>query len=96
MTWPEVVHAAITVGRANWRDVFRHGLYSKYEMLYRASMIYANLRAYRGRIAATSAFLALDPSEKSAVTYFLGLTFAKLIATRLLAIEWLLHLAARG
>ena len=92
VTWPEVVHAAITVGRAHWGDVFRHGLYSKYEMLYRASMIYANLRAYRGRIAATRAFLALDPSEKSAVTYFLGLTFAKLIATRLLAIKWLLHL----
>ena len=92
VSWPEVVHAAITVGRANWRDVFRHGLYSKYEMLYRASMIYANLRAHRGKLATTSAFLALDPSEKSAVTYFLGLTFTKLMATRLFATEWLLHL----
>lgn len=92
VTWSEVLHAAITVGRANWRDVFRHGRYSRYEMLYRASMIYANLRAYRGRIATTSAFLALDPSEKSAVTYFLGLTFTKLMATRLFGIEWLLHL----
>ena len=72
VSWAEVVHAAITVGRANRDAVFRHGLYSTYEMLYRASMIYANLRARRERITATSAFRALDPSEKSAVTYSLG------------------------
>ena len=96
VTWPEVIHAAITVGRGGWRDVFRHDRYSRYEMLYRASMIYANLRTRRGSITKTDAYHALDPSEKSAISYFLGLTFTKLLATKLLGIRWLLHLDVYG
>lgn len=84
--------SAITVGRSNIMDVLSHGIYSEYEILYRASIIVANL-AYNGRgLVKSSAYEGLDPSEKSAVSYFLGLTMTKLLANRLLATPWLLHL----
>lgn len=84
--------AAVTVGRSNIIDVLSHGIYSEYEILYRASIVVANL-AYNGRgLVKSSAYESLDPSEKSAVSYFLGLTMTKLLANRLLATPWLLHL----
>lgn len=93
VTWPEIVHAAITVGRRGWRDVWRHGAYSIFEMFYRSSMVFANLReSENGCIRKTVAYEWLDPSEKSAVSYFLGLTFAKLMATRRLSVHWAMHL----
>jgi len=88
----ELMWAAVTVGRSNIIDVLSHGIYSEYEILYRASIIVANM-AYNGRgLVKSSAYESLDPSEKSAVSYFLGLTMTKLLANRLLATPWLLHL----
>ena len=93
VTWMEVIHAAITVGRRGWYDVWQHGSYSVFEMLYRASMIFANLgESPAGCIRKTVANEWLDPSEKSAISYFMGLTFAKLMATRLLDVHWVMHL----
>ena len=93
VTWPEIVHAAITVGRRGWRDVWQHGAYSIFEMLYRSSMVFANLReSENGGIRKTVAHEWLDQSEKSAVSYFLGLTFAKLMATQQLSVHWAMHL----
>lgn len=92
-TWPEIVHAAITVGRRGWRDVWQHGAYSAFEMFYRASMIFANLaESPGGGLRKTIAHEWLDRSEKSAISYFLGLTFSKLVATRLLGVHWAIHL----
>ena len=92
-TWPDIVHAAVTVGRRSWRDVVRYGTRSVFEMIYRAFMVYANLAgAVSGGICKTAANDGLDPSEKSAVSYFLGLTFAKLVAERLLDVHWVMHL----
>ena len=93
ISWPQIVHAAITVGRSGWRDVFRHGRHSLFEMFYRYCMIYANLQtSYSNHIIKSRAYKSLDPSEKSAISYFLGLTFTKLMATRLFGIPWLMHL----
>ena len=62
-------------------------------MAYRAFMVYANLAgAMSGGIYKTSANEGLDPSEKSAISYFLGLAFAKLVAGRLLDVHWVMHL----
>jgi len=44
------------------------------------------------RLHRTSAARTLDPSEKGAVNYFLGMTFCKLFAAKLLRTPWLLHL----
>jgi hypothetical protein len=92
-TWSELVWAAITVGRAGMRDVSKYGLFSAFEVVYRTAMVYANLQetAYSS-LTRSPAYNALDPSEKGAISYFLGLTMAKLFAWRCLQVPWLLHL----
>ena len=91
-TWPELVHAAITVGRRGWREVLRHGRYSLFEIHYRAAMLLANLQRSEDQIAKTDAYRSLDPSEKAAASYFIGLTLASLMARRLFKVRWLMHL----
>ena len=55
-------------------------------------MIQANIRASgQGELVKTDAYLRLDPSEKSAVSYFLGLTLTKVAAHRFFGVPWLLH-----
>lgn len=92
-TVPQLMWAAITVGRANFLDVMSQGVYSHYEILYRAAMIVANLGVdtKNDQLIKSSAYKSLDPSEKGAVSYFLSLAMTKLIASRLLDIHWLLH-----
>jgi len=88
----ELFWSAITVGRANFIDVISNGIYSEYEILYRASIVAANVAQNGNVLIKSSAYSSLDPSEKSAVSYFLGLTFCKLLSHRLLSIPWLLHI----
>jgi hypothetical protein len=47
---------------------------------------------FSNRLHRTDAFRALDPTEKGAVSYFLGMAVCKLFASRLLSTPWLLHL----
>jgi hypothetical protein len=54
------------------------------------SLEQSGLAAWRFR--RTIAARTLDPSEKGAVSYFLGLTICKLFAARLLDAPWMLHL----
>lgn len=91
-TWPKLVHAAITVGRRCLRDVLKHGRYSLFEILYRAAMLRANLQRSQGEIRKSDAYHGLDPSEKAAASYFIGLTFANLMARELFDVRWLMHL----
>jgi hypothetical protein len=92
-SWSELTWAAITVGRAGMTQVLQFGLSSAYEIVYRMAMVYANLvENPSGRLSRSSAYDALDPSEKGAVSYFLGLSLAKLFAERCLQVPWLLHL----
>lgn len=92
-TWAALIRAALTVGRRGWRAVRAFGNYSKWEMTYRKGIVYANLRQDPvGHLYQSDAFCALDPSEKGAVSYFLGLTVSKLVSERLLRVPWLLHL----
>lgn len=99
-TRADLVWAAITVGRQGWSDVIQHQQYSYLEMLYRTIMLRANLdvvgahnrRRYLSELCATPAFRGLDPSEKGAISYFVGLSIAKLFADHLLGVSWLMHL----
>jgi len=88
----ELFWSAITVGRANVIDVISNGIHSEYEILYRASIVAANIAQNGNNLIRSSAYQSLDPSEKSAVSYFLGLTFCKLLSHRLLNVPWLLHI----
>jgi hypothetical protein len=93
--WDELLWAAVTVGRPNRHYVFRHGLASMYEAIFRWSLVRMALEQSgpsAHRLRRTSAAKTLDPSEKGAVNYFLGMTFCKLFSTRLLNAPWMLHL----
>jgi hypothetical protein len=93
ITWPELVWAAISVGRAELLHLMRFGPFSTFEIVYRAALVFANLKERPdGNIIRSEAYDGLDPSEKGAVSYFLGLTIAKLVADRLLSVPWLMHL----
>ena len=91
-SWEELCRAAITVGRRSWADVLQFGTYSVLETIWRLTIVWANLKEEaNSRIGRSNAFLGLDPSEKGAVSYFLGLAIAKLLAERLFGVAWLLH-----
>jgi len=95
--WNELLWAAVTVGRPNRQYVFRHGNASMYEALFRLSLVRMALEqsgpsAYRLR--RTDAAKTLDPSEKGAVNYFIGMVFCKLFSWKLLNAPWAIHLDA--
>lgn len=95
VTWAEILWAALTIGRPSIHDVFQHGTSSLHEAVFRVSLVRMALdqsgpRASRFRRSA--AFKSLDPTEKGAISYFLGMTFCKVFANRLLRTPWLLHL----
>ncbi len=94
-SWSEVLWAAITVGRPNVGYVFAHGASSMYEAIFRWSLVRMTLEQSgprASRFRRTAAARALDPSEKGAVNYFLGLTMGKLFAAKLLGAPWVVHL----
>ena len=91
-TWSKIIWAAVTVGRKNWRDAWIHGNYSVFEAIYRVFMIYANLMEQNDYIKQSPAFNHLDPSEKSAISYFFGLITSKLFTEKCFNVPWLMHL----
>jgi hypothetical protein len=95
VSWGEILWAAMTVGRPNRAHAFQHGMASLYEAMFRVSLVRMALEQsspFAYRLRRTDAFRTLDPTEKGAVSYFLGMTFCKLFATKLLNAPWLLHL----
>ncbi len=93
-SWDDLLWAAITIGRPNTAYVFQHGEASIHEALFRLSLVRMSLEQvqFSNRLHRTDAFRALDPTEKGAVSYFLGMAVCKLFASRLLSTPWLLHL----
>ena len=78
-TMADLVWAAISVGRAELLHLLRYGPFSIFEIVYRAAMLFANLQETTANtFRRSSAYDGLDPSEKSAISYFLGMTLAKL------------------
>ncbi len=86
---------AITVGRPNIQTVLSHGKHSISEMLFRWNMMKANLVMVPtvSGLSNSSAFNALDPTEKAWVNYSLGMIFTKLCAQKVLKTAWLMHFA---
>jgi hypothetical protein len=95
VTWDDILWAAVTVGRPNLYYVFRNRSSSQFEALFRWSLVRMALEQHGpsgSRLWRTDALRSLDPSEKGAVNYFVGMTFCKLFADKLLGTPWLLHL----
>ena len=92
--WSDLLWAALTVGRASWADVWRHGYSSGWEAIFRWSLVKMALeeRPWFPYLHATDAFKNMDPSERGAINYFLGMIVCKLFAAKLLDTPWLLHL----
>jgi hypothetical protein len=92
-SWNELLWAAITIGRPSTYVVFRYGPPSFHEAIFRLSLIrMAVEQNWNDHLQRTDAFVALDPTEKGMVSYFLGMALCKLFASRLLYAPWLLHL----
>lgn len=93
--WDDILWAALTVGRPNRQYVFQHGQASMFEAFFRLSLVRMSLEQSGPtgrRLRRTDAAKTLDPSEKGAVSYFLGMNLCKLFAAKLLDTPWLLHL----
>jgi hypothetical protein len=93
VSWPELVWAAISVGKGQFQHLVQYGVFSGFEIAYRVAILYANLQETpQGGLRRSSAYDGLDPSEKGAISYFIGLTMAKLLAGQLLSVPWLMHM----
>lgn len=95
VSWDEIVWAALTIGRPSVHHTFHHGTHSGYEAIFRISLVRMALqRSTPGgrRLRRTDVYKGMDPTEKGAVSYFLGMAFCKVFSTRLLNTPWLLHL----
>lgn len=95
VTWEEILWAALTIGRPSVHHVFQNGAQSLHEAIFRLSLIRMALDQsgpQASRIRRSAAFKALDPTEKGAISYFLGMAFCKVFSSRLLCTPWLLHL----
>lgn len=92
VSWFDIVWAAITVGKLGYQDIFAHGQFSVNELLFRTHLLYANLVVDRREIHRSSLYDSLDSTEKSAISYFLGMMTAKLMGLFLLNTPWLVHL----
>lgn len=95
VSWDEILWAALTIGRPSVHHVMRHGAASLYEAIFRISLVRMALEQHSpasSRIRRSETFKSLDPTEKGAVSYFLGMVFCKVFSSRLLQTPWLLHL----
>lgn len=93
LPWPELVWAAVSVGKGSLAHMLQYGQYSMFEIIYRSAIIYANLLEKPDtRFARSDAYDGLDPSEKGAISYFLGLALTKAFVAQKLDVPWLMHL----
>lgn len=88
----DIIKAAITVGKGDFDTIFAARYFSKYELEFRISMLLAFLSFEEEYLRRSEAFCLLDPSEKGAINYFLGMVFSSLVSTLKLNVKWLIHL----
>lgn len=93
VTWADLVWAAITVGKPGVAHLLAHGWHSVSDTIVRAHTIYASLFQIGNSLEKSTLYRSLDPTEKGATSYFLGMVAAKLIASHLLQAPWLFHLS---
>jgi hypothetical protein len=98
-----LVHAAVTAGHdRGWRQTIASDMAAQWELLWKTSALRAAVseqiaphgywRPPVTRLFPTDRFLQMDPSERRALSYHLGITMAVAWARRALRIPWLLHL----
>jgi hypothetical protein len=87
----DLVKAAIVVGVA---PSFASPRFERplVEMIWRAAMVWSNLSERSGRWVKSTSYDRLDPTEKVAVSYFLGMTQAQLTCRHVFGYSQLTHL----
>lgn len=92
-SWTDVVWAAITAGRPGSSHLLAHRWHSLADIVVRTHTIYANLRQRGQFVDRSTLYDALDPTEKGAASYLLGMVMAKLFAAKLFDTPWLFHVS---
>lgn len=92
VTWFDIIWAAVSVGKIDLNDMLGHSHFSIDEFRYRMFIVRANLWESGNYIYRSPAYDSLDPTEKGAISYFMGMTFGKLIGLFLFNVPWLVHL----
>ncbi len=93
VSWRELVWSAVSVGKPGVAYIMAHGRHSISDVIVRAHTVYASLRNSLGVFEKSTLYDSLDPTEKGATSYFLGMMAAKIVAARLLQTPWLIHLS---
>src|SRR2546425_10519701 len=91
--WHDIIWAAVSVGKTGLDDLLAFGPYSLDEIRFRIFLVRANLWEDRNHVQQTPAYVNLDPTEKGAISYFLGMALGKLLMFRLLDTPWMVHLS---
>ena len=93
VTEEQALHAAITVGT----PLLRKGTHSQRHALamatYKAVAVKATMDFSQTNLSGFSAYRQLDPSEKTNLSYWIGMVFTALLAKELVKVEQLLHAA---
>ena len=92
-TWTDLVWSAITAGKPGAAHLLAHRWHSMADVVVRSHTIYANLRQRGLRVDRSTLYDSLDPTEKGATSYFLGMAMAKLFAAELFSTPWLFHVS---
>ncbi|MCC7376084.1 MAG: hypothetical protein IT581_15605 [Verrucomicrobiales bacterium] len=103
LSFGRLVHAAVTAGHdRGWRQSIASDMAAQWELLWKTSALRAAVsqqntpcghwRPPLARLFPTKRLLQMDPSERRALSYHLGITLAVAWARKALRIPWLLHL----
>ena len=93
VTWSELVWAAMTMGKPGVAFLLAHGWHSISDLVVRSHTVYANLSESGRFIEKSTLYSGLDPTEKSGISYFMGMLAAKVMGHRLLDVPWFFHLS---
>ncbi|NJC32288.1 hypothetical protein GGR79_003848 [Xanthomonas arboricola] len=92
-SWVDLVWAAITSGKKGPMYWVPHPKNSFAEASSRAFFLYAHLHQSSGFLMKSGLYHFMDPSEKAAASYFMGMTLSKLIAEDFFDAPWLFHVS---
>lgn len=88
----ELLHAILTCGTPAQRLSQAYMDKRKMEILYKIFLVETALDAEGDRLKKSPRTMYLDSSEKSVISYYLGMFFTKLLAKKLYGIDYLTHL----
>ncbi|QKJ59480.1 MULTISPECIES: hypothetical protein [Serratia] len=88
----ELLWAMITVGKRYHRQLHINGGFSSHEIINRISLIRSILDLSKNEIHKSVIYKDSDPTEKTFMSFMLGMAISKLLSQKLLNVPWLAHL----